>query len=135
MASMTGGCLCGRVRYTLTGEPALNGICHCRNCQRYTGSAFEAVTVFPSASVTVQGELRTYQDTGDSGKPVLRRFCPNCGSGVLAEAEVLPGLTIVLAGTLDDPASYQPSMELYCSSAQPWVHGGGERTRFPKMPT
>jgi hypothetical protein len=106
MASMTGGCLCGRVRYTLTREPALNGIRHCRNCQRYTGSAFEAVTVFPSVSVTVQGELKTYQDTGDSGKPVLRRFCPNCGSGVLAEAEAFPGLTIVLAGTLDDPASY-----------------------------
>ena len=58
MADLTGGCLCGRVRYSLTGEPTLNGLCHCRNCQRYTGSTFEAVTVYRSASVTVQGDLR-----------------------------------------------------------------------------
>jgi|SRR5215472_1237293 hypothetical protein len=135
MANITGGCLCGRVRYTLTGEPAFTGVCHCRNCQRYTGTAFEAVTVFPAASVALQGDLKTYQDTGDSGKAVFRRFCPNCGSGVLAEAEVLPGLTIVLAGTLDDRTGFQPSMELYCSSEQPWVRLGGERKRFPKMPS
>ena len=134
MPDMTGGCLCGRVRYTLTGEPALSGLCHCRNCQRYTGSAFETVIAFPTASVSIQGELKTFQDTGDSGKPVYRRFCPNCGSGIAAEADVLPGLTIVLAGTLDDPTPFKPTMELYCSSAHPWVHAGGERTRFPKMP-
>ena len=75
MADLTGGCLSGRVRYTLTGVPALNGLCHCRNCQRYTGSTFEAVTVYPSASVTVQGDLKTYNDTGDSGKALYRRFC------------------------------------------------------------
>ena len=68
MADLTGGCLCGQVRYTLTGVPALNGLCHCRNCQRYTGSTFEAVTVYPSASVTVQGDLKTYTDTGTPAK-------------------------------------------------------------------
>ena len=81
MANITGGCLCGRVRYTVTGEPAFSGLCHCRNCQRYTGSAFEALIAFPAASISVQGELKTYDDTGDSGQPVHRRFCPNCGSG------------------------------------------------------
>src|ERR1700761_7972503 len=105
MADLTGGCLCGRVRYTLVGEPAFSGLCHCRNCQRYTGSTFEAVTVYPSAAVAVQGELKTYNDTGDSGKTVFRRFCPNCGSGVIADAELMPDLTIVLAGTLDDLAA------------------------------
>ena len=135
MANITAGCLCGRVRYTVTGEPAFSGLCHCRNCQRYTGSAFEALIAFPAASVSVQGELKTYDDTGDSGQPVHRRFCPNCGSGVVNEVDVLPGVTIVLAGTLDDPAAFKPTMDVYWSSAQPWVHIRGERTRFPKMPT
>ena len=135
MANITGGCLCGRVRYTVTGEPAFSGLCHCRNCQRYTGSAFEALIALPAASVSVQGELRTYHDTGDSGQPVHRRFCPNCGSGVVNEVDVLPGVTIVLAGTLDDPAAFKPTMDVYWSSAQPWVHTSSERTRFPKMPT
>ncbi|MGE5270529.1 MAG: GFA family protein [Thiohalocapsa sp.] len=134
MAELTGGCLCGRVRYTLSGEPAFTALCHCKNCQRYTGSAFEAVVVYPSAAVSLQGELKTYHDTGDSGKQVRRRFCPNCGSGVIAEVDIMPGVTIVLAGTLDDASSYTPGMEIYCGSAQPWVHAGGERTRFPKMP-
>ena len=134
MADLTGGCLCGRVRYTLSGEPAFTALCHCRNCQRYTGSSFEAVVAYPSASVSQQGELKTYNDTGDSGQQVRRRFCPNCGSGVIAEADVLPGVTIILAGTLDDASSYKPGMEIYCGSAQPWVHAGDERTRFPKMP-
>jgi len=47
---------------------------------------------------------------------------------------MLPGMTLVLTGTLDDPATYVPAMEIYCSSAQPWVHAGGERRQFPKMP-
>jgi hypothetical protein len=134
MADLQGGCLCGRVRYRVSGEPAFTGVCHCRNCQRYTGSAFEPVLAFPSAAITVQGDLKTYNDTGDSGKEVRRRFCPNCGSGVIAEGDVLPGLTLVLAGTLDDPSAFNPAMEIYCSSAQPWVHGGSDRPRFPKMP-
>ena len=134
MADITGGCLCGRVRYTLSGEPALSGLCHCRNCQRYTGSAFEPVMIFPSANVSMQGELKTYQDKGDSGKAVLRRFCANCGWGILAEAEAMPVLAIVLVGGFDDPSVFTPTMEVYCSSAQPWIHAGGERKQFPKMP-
>ena len=135
MANITGGCLCVRVRYTVTGEPAFSGLCHCRNCQRYTGSAFETLIAFPAASVSVQGELKTYDDAGDSGQPVHRRFCPNCGSGVVNGVDALPGVTIVLAGTLDDPAAFKPTMDVYWSSAQPWVHTSGERARFPKMPT
>jgi hypothetical protein len=134
MATFTGGCLCGRVRYTITGDPAFAGLCHCRNCQRYTGSSFEPVMAFPAAAVSQEGELKTYQDTGDSGQAVYRRFCPNCGSGIVAEAAVMPGMTMILAGTLDDTSVFQPAMEIYCSSAQAWVDAGDERQRFPKMP-
>jgi hypothetical protein len=134
MADITGGCLCGSVRYTITGDPAFSGICHCRNCQRYTGSSFEPVVAFPSSAISLQGTLKTYQDTGDSGKPVYRKFCPNCGSGVLGEADVMPGMTLVLAGTLDDTAGFKPAMEIYCDSAQPWTTDATERKKFAKMP-
>jgi hypothetical protein len=118
----------------VSGDPAFSGLCHCRNCQRYTGSTFEAVAAYPASAVSVEGELKTYQDTGDSGKSVFRRFCPNCGSGVLAEAELMPDMVMVLVGTLDDASAYQPAMEIYCGSAQPWFHKGGERQRFAAMP-
>lgn len=134
MTSFTGGCLCGRVHYTATAAPAFTGVCHCRNCQRFTGSAFETVLGLPKAAVQIEGELKTYQDTGDSGQPVWRKFCPNCGSGVVTEVAVMPEIVMILAGTLDDPSAVQPGMEIFCSSAQPWVNLGGERQRFPKMP-
>ena len=125
MTDTTGGCLCGRVRYTATGEPAFSGICHCRNCQRFTGSAFETTIGFPTSSVSVLGDLKTYDEISDAGRAVRRRFCPNCGSGVIAEADAFPGITIFLAGSLDDPTAYKPTMELFCSSAQPWFHACG----------
>jgi hypothetical protein len=89
---------------------------------------------FPASAVSVRGELKTYSNTSEAGRQVRRRFCPNCGSGVFAEADVMPGLTIVVAGTLDDPADFQPTTDLYWSRAHPWFHSGGERTCFPKMP-
>jgi hypothetical protein len=90
---------------------------------------------FPTSLVSVEGELKTYNEISDSGQAVRRRFCPNYGSGVIAEADAFPGVTIFLAGTLDDADDYKPTMELYCSSAQPWVLAGGERTQFAKMPS
>lgn len=92
------------------------------------------MVAYPRDAVSIQGELKSYQDSGDSGKPVYRNFCPNCGSGIMAEAEVLLGLKIILTGGFDDPSVYLPTMEVYCSSAQPWVHAGGERQQFPKIP-
>jgi hypothetical protein len=133
MTMITGGCLCRRVRWEATGEPAFSGTCHCRNCQRYTGSAFNAFAVFPADNVKVTGELRTYDDQSDSGQPVHRRFCPNCGSGVASELALLPGMTVLLAGGFDDPSQFTPGMELFLSSAQPWLQAGGERKRFDKM--
>jgi hypothetical protein len=134
MAHLTGGCLCGRVRYTLTGEPALSCLCHCRLCQRSTGSAFETVMAFPADAVSVKGELKAFQNTGDSGQPVSRYFCPNCGSGIVSEVTVMPGLKIVLAGTLDDPAAFQPTMDVYWNSAHPWLKAESSRPHFAGMP-
>lgn len=134
MATITGGCLCGQVKYSVTGDAIFSGVCNCRNCQRYTGSAFEPVMAFPSASISISGTLKTFNDKGDSGKSVFRRFCPECSSGIAADAEVMPGVTMILAGSLDDAAVFSPGMEIYCDSAQPWTTMENTRKRFPKMP-
>ena len=129
-----GGCLCGKVRYSADAEPAFVGVCHCKNCQKQAGTAFSIVLAIPNAALSMQGTLKTFSDRGDSGKAVDRRFCPECGSPILSEAEALPGLAILKAGTLDDASWLKPGMEIYCDSAQPWVELSGERRRFPKMP-
>jgi hypothetical protein len=134
MPEISGGCLCGKVRFTANGDPGFVGICHCRNCQRQSGSAFAVVLGFPVAAVAVQGELKTYTDTGDSGKSLFWRFCPECGSSISTEVEVMPGMIVLKAGTLDEPSTVKPMMQIYCDSAQPWVSLGGEMKSFPKMP-
>jgi hypothetical protein len=134
MPQIAGGCLCGKVRYSASGDPAFVGVCHCADCQKFTGSAFAAVVGVPKAALTVQGELATYTKTGDTGKSTYRRFCPQCGSSVMDEADALPDIVMVGVGTLDDASWVKPGMQIYCDSAQPWVHLGGNIQSFAKMP-
>jgi hypothetical protein len=134
MVQIAGGCLCGKVRYSGDVDPMFTGVCHCRNCQKVGGSAFSIWVAVPEPAMNVQGELKTYEHKGDSGKPVYHCFCPECGSTVIDETEVDRGVLVILAGTLDDPSWVEPTMEMYCDSAQPWVSLSGEWQRFPKMP-
>jgi hypothetical protein len=133
MPEMIGGCLCGKVRYTMTADPVLTGVCHCRNCQKQSGAAFSTNLAIPVASFTLHGATKVYHNTGGSGRSVLVHFCGDCGSPLYTEAEAMPGVVIVKAGTLDDPSPVRPSLEIFCDSAQPWVHLDGDRTRFPRM--
>ena len=135
MKGMTGGCLCGRVRYTIDAEPVHSGICHCQHCQRYTGSAFESFMIFPRNAVRLEGTLKSFGLRSDRGGIVFYQFCPNCGSGVTNASEADPGIVVVLAGTLDDPSRFNPTAELFCGRAQAWLRLDGQRHRFPGMPS
>ncbi len=119
--TMTGGCLCGQVRYVAEAEPLLTAVCHCRNCQRQAGSAFSVVVAVPTAAVSVTGTLKTYDDIADSGGRLFRRFCPDCGSPIFSVMAAQPGLTIIKAGSLDDASGLQPQLQVWCKSAQPWA--------------
>lgn len=134
MAHIEGGCLCGKVRYTADTEPRFIGVCHCADCQRFTGSAFSTVIALPASDLKTIGTLKTFTKAGDTGKPIHRRFCPECGSGVVDEADALPGMVMINAGTLDDHSWVKPQSEIYCASAQSWVALGGGLKRFAKMP-
>ena len=99
MAEIVGGCLCGQVRYSANAELAFTGVCHCKACQKETGTAFNIVVALPQSALAIQGSPKTYTKKGDSGKEVISKFCPNCGSTILSEAEIMPGVSIVRAGT------------------------------------
>ena len=134
MPQIAGGCLCGKVRYSASGDPVFVGVCHCTDCQKFTGSAFAIVVAVPKTALTVEGTLSTFRKTGDTGKGTERNFCPACGSSVTDSAEVMPDIVMLEAGTLDDPSWVKPAMQIFCDSAQPWVQLGGEMKTFPKMP-
>jgi hypothetical protein len=134
MATIIGGCLCGKVRYSADAAPKFMSVCHCRDCQRFTGSAFSIVIALPKAALAVTGALKGFVKRGDSGKPIERFFCPECGTSVVEEAQALPGLAMIAAGTLDDARWVKPTSQIYCASAQPWVELGGDMKRFDKVP-
>jgi hypothetical protein len=133
MTKLTGRCLCGKVHYSANTRPLLTAVCHCKNCQKQAGTAFTVVVAVPKAALTVHGATKTFHDRGDSGMPVDRHFCPECGSPLVSEVAAMPDVTFIKAGTLDDTSWLSPTVELYCDSAQPWVRLAGEMTRFPKM--
>lgn len=118
---ITGGCLCGAIRYRLDAEPGMTAICHCTHCARQGGSLFSMICGVPKDQFHVtQGELTTYQDTGDSGNQVERKFCNRCGSPIISDVHAMPGMVFVKAGTLDDWRRFKPSLEVYRSRTAEW---------------
>ena len=107
--SVTGGCLCGDVRITATGEPLRVGLCHCLDCRKHHGALFFAAAIFPQGAVTVEGEVRDYDG---------RCFCPRCGSSVFARsADEIE----VHLGTLDAHDRFLPTYEAWTVRRESWL--------------
>jgi hypothetical protein len=134
MSDLVGGCLCGKIRYDSKAAPVMTAICHCKNCQKQAGSAFSVIVAVPKSALSVTGTLKTFNDTGSSGKPVRRNFCPDCGSPITTDVEAMPDLVFIKAGTLDDTSSLAPTMEIFCSSTQPWTTRGVQMQKFAQAP-
>ncbi|MEM5516757.1 GFA family protein [Henriciella sp. AS95] len=130
----TGGCLCGKVRYEIEGEPMFTALCHCTNCQKQGGAAFSVNLLVNEAQLTVEGDLKTFEDKGDSGNNVYRKFCGNCGSPNVSELEAFPGMVAVKGGTLNDASRLNPTVQTYCDSKQDWVSLPESITAFAKSP-
>src|SRR5437868_6332457 len=100
---ISGGCRCGRVRYTVA-LPTLPRAyaCHCRDCQTWSGSAFSLQFVLPEADLAVGGEPGLFELTSPDGSRTSRqRACPVCFTRVYNTNTRRPGLAVVRAGTLD----------------------------------
>jgi hypothetical protein len=117
---MTGGCLCGRVRYASASAPLFGVVCHCRDCQRASGNGYVPVFAVPKASLEIRGEAKTYTMTGGSGQPTIRYFCPDCGSLLFGEPLVAPGLITLYLGGLDEPPAFKPDYVQYTSRRPGW---------------
>src|SRR5689334_5414167 len=119
--AITGGCLCGAIRYELTAEPAVTAICHCTHCARQGGSLFSMICGVPAANFRItRGEMTVYRDTADSGNTVERKFCNTYGSPIISDVHAMPGMVFVKAGTLDDWRRFRPTLEVYRSRTAEW---------------
>ena len=120
MATYTGGCLCGQIRYRITSEPGASRICWCKDCQRISANGTVNV-IFPTASIEISGTTGQHRKTADSGNQVTRRFCPACGTHLFSDTTGRPGSTVVRTGTLDDPSAIKPTAIIWSGSAPSWA--------------
>jgi len=134
MTNITGGCLCGNVRYTIEGDTQMSAVCHCKNCQKQAGTAFSTIVGTTADKITIEGDVKTYEDHGDSGNVVLRKFCPNCGSPVFTEADAAPGMLFVKAGSFDDESQFTPGVHFYTKSKHDWLDIGEALPQFDTVP-
>jgi hypothetical protein len=119
--STLGGCACGGIRYEFSAEPVASFNCHCRDCQRATGSAFAALLFVPKVAFALsKGEPRFHSVTADSGNLVNRGFCPSCGSPIVSYTAGHPEFVAIQVASLDEPSVFRPARNTWVSSAQPW---------------
>jgi len=119
---LTGGCACGALGYRLNARPMFVHCCHCRDCQRQTGSAFVINAIVETASIEMlTGDAQPVAVPTDSGKPHLIFRCAQCRIAVWSEYAGLAKLRFVRVGTLDQPAALSPDVHIYTRSKLPWV--------------
>lgn len=121
--SLEGGCACRAIRYRLTEAPLIVHACHCRDCQRLTGSAFVINLWIERRFVEAgSGTPSSCRLAGGSGNPHDVFFCPSCGTYLWSRYHRAPGdCLFVRAGTLDQPDSVQPDVHIYTRSKLPWL--------------
>ena len=118
---ISGGCLCGAVRYESSAEPITARMCWCRLCQYIAAGNAAVSACFLAARMKISGETRDYESVADSGNRMHRRFCPTCGVHLFSEAESRPHLIFVRVGTLDDPDMVKPAATIWTASAPRWA--------------
>ncbi|HVL35239.1 MAG TPA: GFA family protein, partial [Burkholderiales bacterium] len=122
--AITGGCLCGAVRYEI-GEPITSlRACHCVNCQKSSGTGGTVNAVVPSAAFKItQGTPKRYDDSATrSGRTLSRFFCGECGSPVYSRRNPDPGFLVVRAGTIDDSSGMKITGHIWTSTARSWAY-------------
>lgn len=116
-----GGCACGTVRYRLNREPMFVNCCHCRWCQRETGSAFAINALIEAEAVELlAGEPECVLTPSESGRGQSIWRCPECRVAVWSQYAG-PTISFVRVGTLDEPHALSPDVHVYTRSKVPWV--------------
>jgi hypothetical protein len=115
----SGGCICGTARYVCSHAPLAMLNCHCLDCQRPSGAPFASGCIVRVSDISITGALKTYSVRAGSGKLVTR-------------GEAAPGVRSIRFPTLDNPSEFHPLVDIWTSSAQPWVCLNQEIRHYPR---
>jgi hypothetical protein len=134
MARVTGGCVCGAIRYECDAEPIMMFKCHCRDCQHVSGGGYAPVLLFPRKDVRItKGEMQQYATRSMAGGENVRGLCTTCGSRISGGKS--PDSIGILAGSLDDPSLFRPTLDMQVADAQAWDILDPSAAKFDRYPT
>jgi hypothetical protein len=121
--TLEGGCACRAIRYRLNATPLIVHACHCRDCQRVTGSAF-VTNIWIERKFVEAGPVspKSFGLRGGSGRHHEVFFCDRCGTTLWSRYEIAPGDALfVRAGTLDRPEAVRPDVHIFTRTKLPWL--------------
>ena len=133
-SSFTGGCLCGAVRYEADGEPIVSGHCHCKDCQKASGSGFIPFMLFDAGAIRITGETTLVRSISLRGSEAVRNRCARCGSLVFGGILGVDQDHTIYAGTLDDTTRFDPLVAIFTRDRPAWVTIPQGLISFDTMP-
>lgn len=126
---LTGGCLCGRIRYRVLGVPLSCSVCHCRSCRRASGAPSVAWFVVDERQFVLEcGQLAEFR----SSAPVVRGFCPGCGTPMMYRHADAPARVELTTATLDRPECLPPTHDIWFDEKIPWAASDPALPHLPK---
>ena len=130
----TGQCRCGEITISISDKPVLSSQCHCKDCQRLSGTGHFSLAFFDEGSVTISGQATGYTVTTDRGNRNTRYFCPKCGSRMYGINTGRPGKVSIPVGILDDNSWYEPDVVVYTRQRESWDITRSDIPNFEEMP-
>jgi len=131
---ITGGCLCGAIRYQATDAPRMAGYCFCADCRKASGSGFMPFMGFAAEALRFTGETRQHVTRSIRGSDAVRNFCPLCGGPVFGGVVGTDTSHTIYAGSLDDPSQFRPTIAIFARDRPDWVAMPAGLTVYETMP-
>lgn len=126
--NITGQCHCGAISFTALVDPAKVLVCHCADCQQFSGGPFRAVLPTPAEQVRLSGQPKIYVKVAESGNRRAQAFCPECGTQLYATEPDEPKVLGLRLGCVNERAQLTPAVQIWGTSAMPWL---GDLHRTP----
>ena len=131
MVKLSGGCLCGDVRFEVDGEPHFSAVCHCPSCRKSAGAPLVGWVMFDLAALDCD---RSKVSVYESSPGVRRSFCGACGTTLFFEADFIPGLIDITTESFNDPGLVIPTAQIWTIHETNCVQNLRNMTRFEALP-
>lgn len=134
-STLTGSCLCGAIRYTVSVPITELRACHCTHCQKASGTSGSVNAMIPSAAFRLtQGTPKCFSSAAASGRTLHRYFCGDCGSPIYSQRPTALDMLSLRVGTLDDGGDAKITANIWTRSARPWAWIDPASKQFPGQP-